>query len=150
MNNRTRHSRCSIKKGALKNFAIFTGKPLCWSLFLVKLVAFRSAALFKRDSNTGAFLSILHNFQKHLTQQTFKRQFNVAFRVIWRRNIVQRQINVETTSMLKFITLNNVVYFNVDLNNIRQCRNNDVIFNVDFHNVEQRRNNFVNMTIWKK
>ena len=25
------------KKGVLKNFAIFTGKHLCWSLFLIKL-----------------------------------------------------------------------------------------------------------------
>ena len=28
-----RHRRCSIKKGVLKNFAIFTEKYLCWSLF---------------------------------------------------------------------------------------------------------------------
>ena len=27
--------------GALKNFANFTGKHLCWSLFLIKLQAFR-------------------------------------------------------------------------------------------------------------
>ena len=28
----------SIKKAGLKNFAIFTGKHLCWSLFLIKLL----------------------------------------------------------------------------------------------------------------
>ena len=38
---RRSHWRCSIKKAVLKNFAIFTGKHLCWSLFLVKLQAFR-------------------------------------------------------------------------------------------------------------
>ena len=38
-----------FKIGALKNFVIFTGKHLCWSLF-------RSATLLKRGSNTGAFL----------------------------------------------------------------------------------------------
>ena len=27
------HRRCSIKKAVLKNFTIFTGKHLCWSLF---------------------------------------------------------------------------------------------------------------------
>ena len=32
----------------LKKFAHFTGKNLCWSLFLVK-------SLLKRDSNTGVF-----------------------------------------------------------------------------------------------
>ena len=29
--------RCSFKIGVLKTFAIFTGKDLCWSLFLTKL-----------------------------------------------------------------------------------------------------------------
>ena len=31
------HRRCSIKKGVLKNFAEFTGKRLCWSLFKNKV-----------------------------------------------------------------------------------------------------------------
>ena len=44
--------------GALKNFAIFTGKHLCWSLFLIKL---RPAILLKRDFNTGVFRPILQN-----------------------------------------------------------------------------------------
>ena len=33
-----------LQKAALKNFAVFTGKHLCWNLFL------------KRDSNIGVFL----------------------------------------------------------------------------------------------
>ena len=48
-------SSCSqmfLKIGALKNF---TGKHLCWSLFLIK-------PLLKRDSNTGVFLGKLRNF----------------------------------------------------------------------------------------
>ena len=47
----------------------------------------------------------------YLTQKTFQRRFNVVFRLIWRRDFAQRQINVETTlctSTLKFTTLNNV------------------------------------------
>ena len=32
-----------FKIGALRNFAIFTGKHLCWSLFLIKLQASRPA-----------------------------------------------------------------------------------------------------------
>ena len=39
--------------GVLKYFAIFTGKRLCWSIFLIKLQAFRSVTLLKSDSNTG-------------------------------------------------------------------------------------------------
>ena len=38
---RSSHWRCSIKKAALKKFTIFTRKYLCWSLFLIKLQAFR-------------------------------------------------------------------------------------------------------------
>ena len=45
------------------------------------------------------------------TQETFQRGLNVVVRVIWRRDVGQCQINVETTfcmSTLKFTTLNNV------------------------------------------
>ena len=63
------------KKGVLKNFPIFTGKHLCWRLFLIKLQTFfrcwrlfliklqtfSSATLLKRDSNISVFLWILRN-----------------------------------------------------------------------------------------
>ena len=45
---RSSHWRCSVKKGVLKNFVNFTGKHLCWSLFLIKLQAFRPAILLKK------------------------------------------------------------------------------------------------------
>ena len=44
-----------------KNFA--TEKHLCWSLFLIKLQAWRSATLWKRDSNTDVFLWIFTIFE---------------------------------------------------------------------------------------
>ena len=34
---RSRHWGCFVKQGVLKNFAIFTGKNLCWSLYLINL-----------------------------------------------------------------------------------------------------------------
>ena len=43
------------KKAVLKNFAIFTGKHLCWSLFFNFF-----KKVLKRDSNTDVFL--LRNF----------------------------------------------------------------------------------------
>ena len=55
-----------------------------------------------------------------MSQQTFQSCFNVVFRLIWSREVAQRQINVEATfftSTSEFKALNNVVYFNVDLNN---------------------------------
>ena len=31
----------SVRKGVVKNFGVFTEKHQCWSLFLIKLQAFR-------------------------------------------------------------------------------------------------------------
>ena len=61
---------CSVKKGFLKNFAKFTRKHLCWSLFLIKLQAFKPVYLLKKDSNTGAFLWKLRIFKEHLFWST--------------------------------------------------------------------------------
>ena len=68
---RSSYRRCSVKKGALKNFANFTEKQICWSLFLIKLQAWKTVALLKRDSNIGLFLWILQilrhaYFEAHL------------------------------------------------------------------------------------
>ena len=50
---RSSHRRCSIKKGALKSFAKYTGKHLCQSLFFkIKLQAkaFEFCEIFKNTS----------------------------------------------------------------------------------------------------
>ena len=44
------------KKDALKNFANFTLKHLCWSLFWIKFQAWRPATLLKWDSSIAKFL----------------------------------------------------------------------------------------------
>ena len=49
---------------------IFTGKHLCWSLFLIKLQALRSATSLKRDSITGVFLWIFQIFYEQLFYRT--------------------------------------------------------------------------------
>ena len=53
------HWRCSIKNAVHKNFAIFTIKHLCWSLFWdkaeIKLQATSSATLLKRETPTQMF-----------------------------------------------------------------------------------------------
>ena len=45
-----------IKKRYFKNLQKFTGKHLCWSLFVIKLQAFRPATSLNSDSNTDVFL----------------------------------------------------------------------------------------------
>ena len=60
-----------LKKGVHKNVANFTGRQLCWSLFLIKLQALRSATLLKRDSNRGIFLRNLRNIIKGCVRYIF-------------------------------------------------------------------------------
>ena len=55
-----------FKIGVPRNFPIFTGKYLWWSLFLTKLQFLRPATIFKRDFNAGVFLWILRNFYEQL------------------------------------------------------------------------------------
>ena len=47
---RSSRSQMFFKIGVFKNFAIFKGKHLCRSLFLIKLQPWRPATLLKRDS----------------------------------------------------------------------------------------------------
>ena len=58
---RSTHRKCSVRKGAFINFAKFTVKHLCQSLFFNKVAGF---SLQKRDSGTGVFLWVLRNFCK--------------------------------------------------------------------------------------
>ena len=51
------------KKGVFRKFASFTGRQLCWSLFLIELQTFRPAALSEIDSNTDVFLFDLQDHQ---------------------------------------------------------------------------------------
>ena len=48
---RSSHKRCSVRKGVLRNFAKFTGKYLCQSLYFNK-VAGLSYGLFKQKVST--------------------------------------------------------------------------------------------------
>ena len=50
------HQRCSMKKAALRNFAKFTGKRLCQSLFFKKVADLRPSVIW------CVFLWILWNF----------------------------------------------------------------------------------------
>ena len=61
-----RSSRTQIffKTGVIRNFAIFTGKHLCWSLFLIKN-SFIST-LFQKRLQHRWFLWKLWNFYEHL------------------------------------------------------------------------------------
>ena len=55
--------RSSHKQCILKNFSKFTGKQLCWSLFLIKL---KACSFIKKRLQHMCFLSILQNFSEHI------------------------------------------------------------------------------------
>ena len=44
-----------FKKGVLKNFAKFTGKHLCQSLFFIKVAGMKPATLFKKETLAQVF-----------------------------------------------------------------------------------------------
>ena len=56
LEDRSSCSQMFFQTGVLNNFAIFTGKHLCWSLFMIKLKAWRPTTILKRDPKTGVFL----------------------------------------------------------------------------------------------
>ena len=51
-NNRGSHGRCSVIKGVLRNYAKFTGKHLCQSLFLIKLQTWEFSVNFAKFLRT--------------------------------------------------------------------------------------------------
>ena len=65
------------KKGALKNFAIFTGKTLFWSLFFIKLQAFNftKKRLQNRSfpMNTAKFLKTTYVSSKKTSSGCFQK-----------------------------------------------------------------------------
>ena len=69
------------KKGVLKIFASFTGKHLCWSLFLIKLHAFR-LQLYSKKTPAQAFSSEIRNnfrntyFKENMWTTTFEYYYN--------------------------------------------------------------------------
>ena len=56
LRNRNSDPEVFCEKGVLRNFAKFTGKQLCQSLFLNKVAGMRYATLLKKGSGTGVFL----------------------------------------------------------------------------------------------
>ena len=67
---RSSQRRCSLKEGVLKNFANFTGKQLCWSLYLYSLYLYISRLVTAistfRSSCPELFckIGVLKNFAK--------------------------------------------------------------------------------------
>ena len=75
------YRRCSVKKAVLKNFSIFTGKQLCWSLFLMKLQAWRLHRCFPVNIVKFFRTLILKNICERLLLVNFSLENTDLFRV---------------------------------------------------------------------
>ena len=76
---RSSHWRCSIKKGVLTNFVNFTGKHLSWNLFLIKLQAFETATLLKRNSNTGFSCQVCEILKNTYLEEHLHKTASICF-----------------------------------------------------------------------
>ena len=88
-------SQMIFKIGLFKYWANFTAKDLCWSLFLIKLQAFRTATILKRDSNTVVFLWNLRNVFYRTPPVAVSVYYDLFDNVICKqklRSVVQKQI----------------------------------------------------------
>ena len=109
-----------FKIGVLKNFANFTGKHLCWSLFLINLQAFRSATLLNKDSNTGVILWNLQNISKlFFSQNTILQCLLLCVLKIWQK-FQSRIISKHVLAGNNFIAAADVPV-GIFRNNIHSC-----------------------------
>ena len=67
---KSRHQRSFLIKGVLRNFAKFTGKHLCQSLFFNKVAALRPTTLLKRRPWHRCFPVNFTKFLEHLFCRT--------------------------------------------------------------------------------
>ena len=65
--------------GNVYKFAMFAAKHLCWSLFLIKMRAFRSATLLKNDFNSVAFSLKFYAFILSAYASKINLQTNINF-----------------------------------------------------------------------
>ena len=120
---RISHRRCSVKKDVLKKFANFTGKRLCWSLFLIKLQAKLQHWCFPVKFAKSLRTSILKNICERLLLQ---------WRVWTRRDLDRVQ------SKYFFLKHNNFIRSNVAISfihKIKKCFFNisvDILIIFDF------------------
>ena len=74
---RSRNSEALKKIGLLKNFTKFTGKHLCWNLFLNKVQAWSTATLLKQKLRHRCFMWLFQNGV--FRTATSEKQMNYGF-----------------------------------------------------------------------
>ena len=88
-------------------FAIFTGKHLCWSLYLIKLQAIRTATLLKRDSSKVFSCEIFKTFEntfftEHVRWDMFCKTVSVSFALFFWYVFKTRSRTVSWKQMINY------------------------------------------------
>ena len=96
-----------FKKGALKNFAIFIGKRLCWSHFLINFQTFRPGTLIKKKRlqhrrfpvSIAKLLRtpILKNYRERLLRSEISIETSIFFRELISNNLILSENSFQTT-----------------------------------------------------
>ena len=119
INDRGSHHRCSTKKAVLKNFAMFIGKQLCWSLFLI-IKRDSNTGVLQRHFNTGECCEFLKNIYKRLLRNRFLKGHLTSYtnttltnQLVSSKQIVHIRIRtIKTiTSYIMYIIIYNLVLF---------------------------------------
>ena len=97
---RTSHPEVFCKKGVLENFAKFTGKHLCQSLFFNKIAGLRPLTLLKKRLWLSRF-SV--NFGKFLRAPYFREHLGGCFR--FSVSIVNVSLSSKSTHSLRLVSL---------------------------------------------
>ena len=96
---RTSHQMCSVTKGAFRNFAKFTKKQLCKSLFFSKVAGLRPALFLKKRPWHGCFPA---NFGKFLAKPFLR---NTSGGCSWRKKKFSHLIHYLSFKLRRNITL---------------------------------------------
>ena len=73
---------------ALKDFAMFTEKHLCWSLFLINVQAWRSVTLLRRDSRKFAKFLRTSIFTERIRWLLLEISYELSLYCIWEQWMV--------------------------------------------------------------
>ena len=70
---------CPIKKAAPKNFAIFTGKELCWNLFFDKVACLDACIIIKKRLKHKCFFGNIAKFLRAVFSEAVVRKNSEKF-----------------------------------------------------------------------
>ena len=85
---RSSHSQMYFRIGALKDFAMFTEKHLCWSLYLITVQAWMPVTLLRRDSVKFAKFLRTPIFTEHIQWLLLEKSHELSLYCIWEQWMV--------------------------------------------------------------